>query len=50
MNRFGLMCQNLMDIDEFEELFLKHLEDVANDRVRTVRLVIAKVIKKHIKK
>ena len=44
------MIDKLLEMDIFEEYFMKELETVANDKVRNVRISVAKVLKKHIDK
>ena len=42
------MMKNLLDLDKFEEYFMSELECVGQDRVRNVRISVAKVLMKHL--
>lgn len=42
------MINKLLEKEYFEEYFMTELENVAKDRVRNVRISVAKVLKKHI--
>lgn len=44
------MCQNLMKMDEFEVHFLESFACLCQDPVRNVRITVAQVIVKHLKK
>jgi hypothetical protein len=43
------MCKNLMNLDDFGVLFMDSLAQLAQDRVKTVRVSVAQVVQHHIK-
>jgi hypothetical protein len=46
------MCENLMNLDGgiFESTFIEEFEQLAKDNVKNVRMLVAKVLQKHLKK
>jgi predicted DNA-binding ribbon-helix-helix protein len=46
------MCEKMMNLDNgvFESLFFDEFELLARDKVKNVRMLVAKVLQKHINK
>lgn len=46
------MCENLMNLDGdiFEMNFLNEFEELSKDKVKNVRMLVAKVLQKHLRK
>jgi hypothetical protein len=52
MYSFVIMCGNLMNVKDgiFEKVFLSDFEQLAKDPVKNVRMLVGKVLQKHLKK